>query len=189
MTKETDEINPEYSSTSNSTEELHTGGYNNEWGTKLNEFATNVSQFNTAFTPGDLGEGQFMSAEECAKQVSRHNSRQRAGTAANAKLDADLTWADVRIKEEKVIGKQLTRGIHRAKNVILANELAYQVGVIPLHGEARTLQLKQLSNKVQMLRNSVKSSSQFVAMEGASEGSNEVDFNTINVEADEVIEE
>lgn len=187
----TDEIFENVSSADDQpSSEIHTSGYQNQWGTKLNEYATDVSQFNKTFTQSDLGEGQLMSVEECGKQVALHNARGRAGQAANAKLDADLQWADVRIKETKVVGKQLTRGIYQAKNVQLANELAYQVGVIPLHAEKRYLQLKQLSNTVQGLRNSVKASSQHIALGGDSGGSDSsVDFTTIDVEAvDEVVE-
>lgn len=168
--------------------ELHTGAYQNEWGTKLGEFASDVSSFNKSFTSQELGEGQFMSVQEHARQVGQHNSRQRAGSAANAKLDADLEWADVRIKETRLVGKQLTRGILQAKNVQLSNELAYQTGRIALHGEQRYLQLQQLSNNVQQLRTQVKAGAQTIALGGGSDD-NGVNFLNIDVEEVEVVEE
>lgn len=185
----TDELFDDYVVEDKQTSEMHAGAYQNEWGVKLNnDFAGDVSAFNKPFTLIELGEGQFMSVEEHGRLVSQHNSRQRAGSAANAKLDADLQWADVSIKKERLTGKQLTKGIYAAKNVQLANELAYQVGRIPLHGEQRYLQLRQLSNNVQQLRNQVKADAHTIALEGSADG-DAIDFNTIDVEeVDEVVE-
>lgn len=183
MTKQTDEINNETFATDS---ETHTGGYQNEWGEKLNEWAPDAAHFNAKFSRTELGDGQLMSVEECAKQVSTHQARERAGQAANAQLDADLQWADVRVKEERLTGKQLERGIYRAKNVQLGNELAYQVGLIALHGEKRHLQLQGLSQEVQQLRGRVKANANFIRLESGAETSEEIDFNSINVEVDEV---
>lgn len=189
MTRQTDELFDTQGTEDQPATELHTGAYQNEWGTKLSEFASDVSSFNKSFTTLELGEGQFMSVTEHARQVGQHNSRQRAGSAANAKLKADLEWADVRIQETRLIGKQLIRGIHQAKNVQLSNELAYQVGRIALHGEQRHLQLQQLSNNVQQLRTQVKAGAQTIALGGGSDDS-KVNFLDIDVEeVDEVVEE
>jgi hypothetical protein len=189
MAHQTDELFDTEVTEDQPASELHTGAYQNEWGAKLGEFASDVSSFNKPFTSQELGEGQFMSVTEHARFCGQHNSRQRAGSAANAKLDADLEWADVRIKETRLVGKQLTRGIISAKNVQLANELAYQVGRIPLHGEQRHLQLQQLSNNVQLLRNQVKAGAQTIALGGSSDDS-KVNFLDIDVETvDSVVEE
>jgi hypothetical protein len=186
----TDEIFQDVSSPSSQSREVNAGAFENKWNAKIAEYATNVEQFNIPFTKADLGEGQLMSVEECGRQTALHNARNRAGEAANAKLDADLQWADVRIKETRLIGKQLTRGIYQAKNVQLTNELVYQVGVIELHGEKRALQLKQLSNTVQGLRNSVKASSQHVALGSGieQEVNNGIDFMNIDIESPDIVE-
>jgi hypothetical protein len=184
----TDEVFQEASSPSQSGD-VNVGAFENKWNGKIAEYASNVEQFNTPFTKADLGQGQLMSIEECGRQTALHNARGRAGEAANAKLDADLQWADVRIKETKLVGKQLTRGIYQARNVQLTNELTYQVGVIGLHGEKRALQLKQLSNTVQSLRNSVKASSHHVALgSGVEQDANGIDFMSIDVESPDIIE-
>lgn len=160
---------------------VNTGGYNNEWGNKLvGDYASDYQQFNKPFSRSELGEGQFMSLEESSRLIAQNNSRKRAGAAANSKLEADIEWAEVRINEERLTGKQLTRGIHAAKNVQLTNELAYQVGRIALHGEKRFLQLGQLNNEVKKLRNSVKASANTLSFQGGDNG--EIDFTTIDVE-------
>lgn len=183
MTKQTDEIND---TATTSSSEVHTGGYENTWGQKLSKWAPDTAQFNTKFSQTELGNGQVMSLEECTRQVAVHQARGRAGQASNAQLDADLQWADVRIKEEKLTGKQLERGIQRAKNVELANDLSYYVGRIPLKGEKRHLQLQQLSNEVSQLRSRVKASANFIELKAGTEDAEDIDFESINAEVDEV---
>ena len=167
------------------TEELHAGGYKNEWGRKLAALAPDANQFNQAFTRTELGDGQVMSAEESSRLVAQHGLRQNAGVAMNAQLSADLEWADVRVKEQKLTGKQLERGIYQAKNVQLGNELLYQVGRIPLHAQKRHLQLQQLGNQVKGLQKSVQISETQLTIESGSGDAvdmQEVDFNKIEVE-------
>lgn len=167
-----------------STKELHAGGYNNEWGQKLSAFAPDAEQFNQKFSRAELGDGQVMSASESSRLIAQHGLRKNAGAAANAALDADLEWADVRIKEQKLTGKQLERGIYQAKNVQLGNELLYQAGRIPLHAEKRHLQLQQLSNQVKGLRESVKTNAIKLAIESGNNDADgiEIDFTSIEVE-------
>jgi hypothetical protein len=167
------------------TAELHAGGYNNEWGSKLSTFAPDAQQFNQAFTRTDLGDGQVMSAAESSRLVAQHGLRKNAGVAANASLDADLEWADVRVKEQKRTGKQLERGIQQAKNVELGNELLYRVGRIPLHAEKRHLQLQQLGNQVKGLRQTVQINATRLTIESGADDAidaEEIDFTSIEVE-------
>ncbi|NJL09372.1 MAG: hypothetical protein HC908_01600 [Calothrix sp. SM1_7_51] len=68
----------------------------------------------------------------------------------------------------------------------LATNFLYRVGLIPLHGEMRTLQLQALESKVQGMRNKVKAIGHHQAFGGNSSEADEteVDFSTIDVEAD-----
>lgn len=163
---------------------IQASGYNNKWGERLTEFAPDADQFNRAFSRKEMGDGQVMSAAESSRLIAQHGLRQNAGAAANAALSADLEWADVRIKEQRLVGKQLERGIYQAKNVQLGNELLYQVGRIPLHAEQRTLQLQQLSNKVKGLRESTKIAATRLSIESGngSDSGIEVDFTSIEIE-------
>lgn len=178
---QTDEINTS-STTSASTSAENIGSYNNEWGEKLKAFGGNYEQFNKPFSRTELGDGQAMSVSECARISAVHNSRQRAGSAMNAQLGADIEWADARINEEKLVGKQITRGIHQANNVLLTNELIYRVGRIPLHAEQRTLQLKQMKNNVARLREQVKASVSHLTAEVGNNESVDIDFTAIDVD-------
>lgn len=178
----TDEIFESEITEDKPTAELHAGGYNNEWGGKLSVFAPDATQFNQAFTRTELGDGQVMSAAESSRLIAQHGLRQNAGAAANAALSADLEWADVRIKEQRLTGKQLERGIYQAKNIQLGNELLYQVGRIPLHAEKRHLQLQQLSNQVKGLRESVKVNATKLSIESGDSSDIEVDFTSIEIE-------
>lgn len=177
---QTDEIGNNAASQSEVSENI--GSYNNEWGEKLKAFGGDYEQFNKPFSREELGDGQAMSVAECARLTAVHNSRQRAGSAMNAQLDADLEWGDVRIKEQKLIGKQLTRGIHQANNVLLTNELIYRVGRIPLHAEQRTLQLQQMQNNVARLREQVKVSATHLTAETGDSESIDIDFTAIDVD-------
>jgi len=177
---QTDEINNQGSTSSVTAENI--GSYSNQWGEKLKTFGGDYEQFNKPFSREELGDGQAMSVGECARITAVHNSRERAGSAMNAQLDADLTWADVRLKEQKLVGKQLTRGIHQANNVLLTNELIYRVGRIPLHGEQRMLQLQQMQNNVARLREQVKVSVSHLAAEMGESESVDVDFSNIDVD-------
>lgn len=161
---------------------VQASGYNNKWGERLAEFAPDADQFNRTFSRNELGDGQVMSAAESSRLIAQHGLRQNAGAAANAALKADLEWADVRIKEQRLVGKQLERGIYQAKNVQLGNELLYQVGRIPLHAEQRTLQLQQLSNKVKGLRESTKIAATRLSIESGNDSGIEVDFTSIEIE-------
>lgn len=157
----------------------HIGSYENKFGEQLKSFAVNAAQFEQPFSRTELGDGQAMSVTEHARLVAIHDSRNRAGDAANSQITADLTWAEVRIKEQKLIGKQLERGIQQAKNVELKNELFYQVGRIPLHAEGRSLQLEKMRSQVSRLKQQVKASaSHFMAEVGNTEVV-EVDFTQI----------
>jgi hypothetical protein len=164
------------------TTELHTGAYNNEWGQKLATFAPDAAQFSQAFSRTELGDGQVMSAAESSRLIATHGLRQNAGAVANASLSADLEWADVRIKEQRLIGKQLEKGIYQAKNIQLGNELLYQVGRIPLHAEKRHLQLQQLGNQVKGLRESTKITATKLSTELNNDSGIEVDFANIEIE-------
>ena len=178
----TDEIFETATVEDDSNTELHAGSYNNEWGSKLSTFATDVAHFQQDFTRAELGDSQVMSAAESSRLVAQHGLRENAGIAANAALNADLAWADVRIKEEKLTGKKLERGIQQAKNVQLGNELLYQVGRIPLHAEKRHLELQQLGNKVKGLKSSVQANAVKLTIElGKEPEKSEVDFMNIDV--------
>ncbi|NJN11685.1 MAG: hypothetical protein HC836_49905 [Richelia sp. RM2_1_2] len=178
----TDEIFESEITEDKATAELHAGGYNNEFGSKLSAFAPDAAQFNQAFTRTELGDGQVMSAAESSRLIAQHGLRQNAGAAANAALSADLEWADVRIKEQRLTGKQLERGIYQAKNVQLGNELLYQVGRIPLHAQKRHLQLQQLSNQVKELRESVKVNAIQLSIKSGDSSDIKVDFTSIEID-------
>lgn len=154
----------------------------NGWSQKLQVFAPDSDKYNQPFTRTELGDGQVMSKAESSRLIAQHGLRENAGAAANAALSADLEWADVRIKEQRLVGKQLERGIYQAKNVQLGNELLYQVGRIPLHAEKRHLQLQQLSNQVKGLRESVKISATRLTIESVESDGIEVDFSSIEIE-------
>lgn len=177
---QTDEINAQGTTAETVPENI--GSYNNEWGEKLKTFGSNYEQFNKPFSRSDLGDGQAMSVAECARLTAIHNSRQRAGSAMNAQMDADLEWADVRIKEQKLVGKQLARGIHQANNAMLTNELIYRVGRIPLHGEQRMLQLQQMQNNVARLREQVKGCVAHLDAEVGDSDSVDIDFTAIDAD-------
>jgi hypothetical protein len=179
MSTQTDEVQEGTSSTAS---ESHTGGYQNDWGEKLAAFAPDADQFKKPFTRTELGDGQVMSKAESSRLIAQHGLRQNAGAAANASLDADLEWADARIKETRLVGKQLERGIYQAKNIQLGNELLYQVGRIPLHAEKRTLQLQKLSNEVKGFRESVKITTTKISIEIGDDSGIEVDFTTIGTD-------
>ena len=146
-------------------EETRSEAYTNEWAAKLAPFAANISEYQKPFTKEQLGHGQFMSVEQAAKSIALSNSRKRAGDAALASSEADLSWAKHRVVTAKVEGKQLEFGIEKAKNVGKSNKLAYEVGRIGLEGEQYFLKLNQLNNKVQSLRQSVRVSAATIAIE------------------------
>ena len=146
-------------------EEVRNEAYSNEWGSKLAPFAQNIQEYQKPFTQEQLGHGQFMSVEQATKSIALSNSRKRAGDAALASSEADLSWAKHRVVTAKVEGKQLEFGIEKAKNVGKSNKLAYEVGRIGLEGEQYFLKLNQLNNKVQSLRQSVRVSTATIAIE------------------------
>lgn len=156
-------------------ENINTEAYTNEWSGKLAPFAANLSEYQKTFTQEQLGHGQFMSVEQANKSIQMSNSRKRAGDAALASSEADLSWAKKRVIDAKVEGKQIEFGIEKAKNIGKGNKLAYEVGRIGLEGERYFLKLNQLDNKVQSLRQSVRVSAATIAIESGKEAK-EINF-------------
>ncbi|NJL09371.1 MAG: hypothetical protein HC908_01595 [Calothrix sp. SM1_7_51] len=84
--KESDEIesssnydptnaNAQFNEVDETASEINSGSYENTWGTKLGNYASYVSNFQTKFSPEQLGQGQFMSVEKSAQIIAASNAR------------------------------------------------------------------------------------------------------------------